>query len=164
MPRQQIRYRLDNGRRMTVRQIEGLPQNTWPLSYQVIYERLKRGERALERLLRPPNDDRKLTHKSRANRVSPWRLGNAVRTERARRKTEAFLEDRRREIKRESGIDLTGARYGNLTILHPGPVVGGKSTWTCLCDCGNRVTYRQDTLDHREAENCGCSEERRKTA
>jgi len=156
MPKQGIRYKLANGQAMTVRQIESHHKNTWPVSYQAIYQRLKAGERDLDRLLREPNHGKKVTVKTPSGRVSPWRLGNALSTDNARRSNEEFLEARRKEIDRTSTLDLTGARYGALTVQHPGPIVDKSMTWTCKCDCGTVVTYRAHMLQTMDAADCGC--------
>ena len=34
---------------------------------------------------------------------------------------------------------MTGKRVGRLTVTERGPNKGGKATWWCECDCGNRV-------------------------
>lgn len=33
-------------------------------------------------------------------------------------------------------LDLTGQRYGSLTVLKRVPSEDNRSTWLCLCDCG----------------------------
>ena len=54
MPRRQNQYALEDGTRVTIPELVQSKHNTWPVSYQCIYERMRKGERALEQLLRPP--------------------------------------------------------------------------------------------------------------
>lgn len=53
-------------------------------------------------------------------------------------------------------LDLTGQRYGKLTVLGPAENVGGRTAWRCLCDCGREtVTVTQRLRDGR-TRSCGC--------
>jgi hypothetical protein len=36
-------------------------------------------------------------------------------------------------------MNLTGQRYGRLTVLSRAPNQGRKVCWTCVCDCGNET-------------------------
>lgn len=58
--------------------------------------------------------------------------------------------------------DLTGNRYGNLTVIRRGPDRYGKSrkfiTWECLCDCGNVLTVDANNLRTGNTRSCGCTE------
>lgn len=51
--------------------------------------------------------------------------------------------------------DLTGKRFGKLTVLEYVKVSGGVSKWKCLCDCGN-ITYRTTGHLNADAVSCGC--------
>ena len=52
-------------------------------------------------------------------------------------------------------IDLTGNRYGRLTVV--GRDNGRKLTyWNCRCDCGNLVSVRGDHLKEGRVHSCGC--------
>lgn len=54
-------------------------------------------------------------------------------------------------------IDLTGARFGRLVVLRKADVkLNGQTTWECLCDCGNRVLVRSQSLRKGETKSCGC--------
>lgn len=61
-------------------------------------------------------------------------------------------------------LDLTGRRFGQLTVLHEDPVPyrspSGKPTrrWVCRCDCGNVVTVLQNALtaSKNPTLSCGC--------
>lgn len=43
-------------------------------------------------------------------------------------------------------IDLTGQRFGKLTVLKRDYSKKGGTYWICQCDCGNIISTRKDTL------------------
>lgn len=53
-------------------------------------------------------------------------------------------------------IDLTGKRFGRLTVIERAETKGGKTRWKSQCDCG-KITY---TISHRllsgQTQSCGC--------
>lgn len=54
-------------------------------------------------------------------------------------------------------IDLTNQRIGNLLVLEPGPNKGsGRTTWQCLCDCGNFCVIGTKELRNGDTRSCGC--------
>lgn len=56
-------------------------------------------------------------------------------------------------------IDLTGKRFGRLTVIQKVNSMGGNGTnarWFCLCDCGNMVEVLGTTLRKGESRSCGC--------
>lgn len=58
-------------------------------------------------------------------------------------------------------IDLTGQRFGRLTVLEKGKphiTSGGKyiATWVCKCDCGNITTVQGQKLRKGHTTSCGC--------
>lgn len=58
-------------------------------------------------------------------------------------------------------IDLTGQRFGKLTVLyraadHVQPSGQHMRVWHCKCNCGNECDVRSDSLKHKKI-NCGCS-------
>lgn len=56
-------------------------------------------------------------------------------------------------------IDLTGQRFGKLTVIRKVNPENKKSTnahWLCKCDCGNEVTVISTTLRNGESTSCGC--------
>jgi len=154
MPRHEIRYKLDDGSRVSITELLRSEDNTWPVSYQCLYQRLLAGERSLKQLFRPPKHRLKAPQASKAERVSPWRLGPAVRTERSLQTHEKLRELHRPEV------SLAGARLGALTVLRHGPLMDGLATWTCQCDCGDKVTFRTDALNMVRDCGCGISERR----
>ena len=58
--------------------------------------------------------------------------------------------------------NLTGNRYGSLTVLSPADPVfkskrtGKRRTWLCRCECGNEVIKREDNLLSGHTRSCGC--------
>ena len=56
-------------------------------------------------------------------------------------------------------IDLTGNRYGKLTVLYPGSkAANGSLKWFCKCDCGKIIETRGDRLRSGETKSCGCAQ------
>jgi hypothetical protein len=52
--------------------------------------------------------------------------------------------------------DLTGKRFGKITVISKGDKVGSHFYWNCVCDCGKKIYYRIDQLKRGENANCGC--------
>ena len=56
--------------------------------------------------------------------------------------------------------DLTGMRFGKLTVISRGEnkLSGGqqKVTWKCVCDCGETITVWASSLTKGKAVSCGC--------
>lgn len=54
-------------------------------------------------------------------------------------------------------IDLTGQRFGKLTVLYRGPNKGEQPTWICKCDCGT-ITHpiMGGNLRGGMTKSCGC--------
>lgn len=60
-------------------------------------------------------------------------------------------------------IDLTGKRFGMLTVLtRADNTPGGKTRWDCVCDCGDYATVRGEDIRSGKIKSCGCL--RKKTA
>ena len=55
-------------------------------------------------------------------------------------------------------IDLTGQRFGRLTVIErSGKVTKGCSVyWKCICDCGNETIVARNNLKRRKTKSCGC--------
>lgn len=55
-------------------------------------------------------------------------------------------------------IDLTGNKYGRLTVLHRDTerIAKGSSYWICQCDCGNIKSVKSSALRRGEIQSCGC--------
>lgn len=52
--------------------------------------------------------------------------------------------------------DLSGCRFGRLTVISRAENKGSRVCWLCLCDCGGTTITRGDTLRGGTAESCGC--------
>ena len=53
-------------------------------------------------------------------------------------------------------IELTGQRFGRLTVAGRGPYSGGPATWCCVCDCGERRVVPGAYLRSLHTQSCGC--------
>lgn len=54
-------------------------------------------------------------------------------------------------------IDLTGQRFGRLTVIERAMRVKGKNAfWVCRCDCGNTVKIDGSHLRRKLTLSCGC--------
>jgi len=55
-------------------------------------------------------------------------------------------------------IDLTGQRFGQLTVLSlAGKNNNKKTLWNCVCDCGKKIVVRGNNLKSGNTQSCGCS-------
>lgn len=54
-------------------------------------------------------------------------------------------------------LDLTGQRYGKLTVLAPAENIGVRTAWLCRCDCGKELTVTTLNLRKGSCTSCGCS-------
>lgn len=55
-------------------------------------------------------------------------------------------------------IDMTGRRFGRLTVLQMDDVDGaGNARWSCRCDCGVTKTVDGSKLRRGETKSCGCA-------
>ena len=52
--------------------------------------------------------------------------------------------------------DLTGQKFGRLIALEAKAPENGYMIWTCMCDCGNTVTVRSNSLLTGKVKSCGC--------
>lgn len=54
-------------------------------------------------------------------------------------------------------IDLTGQRFGKLTVREKLPPSGdGRTKWLCDCDCGNSCAVNSYALRKNKQQSCGC--------
>ena len=54
-------------------------------------------------------------------------------------------------------VDLTGMRFGKLTVLEPTKErKNGYTVWICRCDCGNTVHAASRFLKNGWMTSCGC--------
>lgn len=52
--------------------------------------------------------------------------------------------------------DLTGRRFGRLTVICRQPNKNGSAVWKCLCDCGNETEVFGGNLRKGYTQSCGC--------
>lgn len=55
--------------------------------------------------------------------------------------------------------DLTGQRFGKLTVIKQGPYYNKQIQWICKCDCGNLTTVRSNYLLSGHTTSCGCNKQ-----
>ena len=53
-------------------------------------------------------------------------------------------------------LDLTGQRYGKLTVLGPAENIGNRTAWRCRCDCGREAVVKTCCLRSGHTKSCGC--------
>ena len=54
-------------------------------------------------------------------------------------------------------LDLTGQRFGRITVLRPAENIGGRTAWVCRCDCGQEAVIRTNNLRRGRTKSCGCA-------
>ena len=58
-------------------------------------------------------------------------------------------------------IDLSGKRFGMLTVMRRHETTNSHVYFECLCDCGKTAVVRNDKLTNGSKTNCGCQRKRR---
>lgn len=53
-------------------------------------------------------------------------------------------------------LDLTGQRYGMLTVVQEVDQIKTKRRWLCQCDCGEETIVLMDSLRSGNTKSCGC--------
>lgn len=53
-------------------------------------------------------------------------------------------------------LDLTGQRYGKLTVSAPAENIGDRTAWLCRCDCGRETVVKTIHLRSGHTKSCGC--------
>lgn len=53
-------------------------------------------------------------------------------------------------------LDLTGQRYGKLTVIAPAENIGNRTAWLCRCDCGRETVVKTYHLRSGHTKSCGC--------
>ena len=56
-------------------------------------------------------------------------------------------------------VNISGQRFGNLTVLFKTirPTGKGQSYWLCKCDCGAITSVSSGNLRYGKVHSCGCS-------
>lgn len=52
-------------------------------------------------------------------------------------------------------MDLTGQRFGKLTVLRPAENINDRTAWVCRCDCGQETVVRSNNLRSGRTRSCG---------
>ncbi len=52
--------------------------------------------------------------------------------------------------------DLTGQRFGRLTVLYREGTLNGHAAWMCECDCGAKKIIRSCDMVNGKSTSCGC--------
>ena len=52
--------------------------------------------------------------------------------------------------------DLTGKRFGRLTVICRAENIGRQTMWACACDCGKHTTVMAVKLRSGNTKSCGC--------
>ena len=55
-------------------------------------------------------------------------------------------------------LNLTGKKFGLLTVLEPAENKGKQTNWLCECDCGNKKSIATTNLRRGDTKSCGCSQ------
>ena len=53
-------------------------------------------------------------------------------------------------------LDLTGQRFGKLTVQAPAENVGNRTAWRCQCACGGEAVVTTRHLRDGHVSSCGC--------
>lgn len=53
-------------------------------------------------------------------------------------------------------LDLTGQRFGKLTVLAPAERIGHYTAWLCRCECGREAVVATRRLRNGGTRSCGC--------
>ena len=68
-----------------------------------------------------------------------------------------LTRERIAKIGKDHKDDLTGKRFGRLTVVKEDPIRDGSYVkWICRCDCGNIISTRAPNLRSGNTLSCGC--------
>ena len=62
----------------------------------------------------------------------------------------------RERVKEVNLIDLTGQKFGRLTVIKQVPNKGKETCWLCKCECGKEKIILGNTLRQKTTVSCGC--------
>lgn len=54
-------------------------------------------------------------------------------------------------------IDITGQKFGKLTVIERCGTRNRQSLWRCICECGNETLSLSNSLRDGKSKTCGCS-------
>lgn len=58
--------------------------------------------------------------------------------------------------KKTTLIDITGQRFGRLTVVKRAETKNKNTRWECICDCGNKIIVQYGSLASGSTRSCGC--------
>lgn len=58
-------------------------------------------------------------------------------------------------------VDMTGQRFGRLTVLCRSESVKKRTMWKCICDCGTEIVAEAHNLKTGHTCSCGCLQRER---
>lgn len=64
--------------------------------------------------------------------------------------------NKEKDIGKKQYKDLTGKRFGRLTVESYAYTENKRAYWNCVCDCGSRNVYRGNYLLIGDTKSCGC--------
>lgn len=53
-------------------------------------------------------------------------------------------------------LDLTGQKYGRLSVIRRNGHIGNHTAWECVCECGTIGTWKTNSLRMNATTSCGC--------
>jgi hypothetical protein len=53
-------------------------------------------------------------------------------------------------------LELTGQKYGKLTVIGPAQNIGSRTAWRCQCECGKETIVKTNCLRSGHTTSCGC--------
>jgi len=53
-------------------------------------------------------------------------------------------------------IDITGLKFGRLTVISRRGFAHRSSTWNCVCACGRKIIVTKSHLRSGQTQSCGC--------
>lgn len=65
--------------------------------------------------------------------------------------TQILVQDKPKAVK-----DLSGQKFGNLTVICYLGIKKPAHYWTCLCNCGTQTNVRSGNLKNGHTSSCGC--------
>jgi len=67
-----------------------------------------------------------------------------------------FRKEKNIDISRKNIIDISGQKFNRLTVIEYSHSKNRQSYWKCLCDCGNEIITRSNSLRSEHTKSCGC--------
>ena len=64
----------------------------------------------------------------------------------------------KRKLLKMRAADLTGHRFGRLTVISP----AGDGYWRCLCNCGKECVTYKENLTRGNTKSCGCLQDEKR--